>query len=142
MNHKFIVIDTNVLISAVLSSKGTPYQAFAQGIKSYILLQTKETYQELKTRIYKAKFDKYISNKRREDFLQIIKNKSQFIDTKCKVIICRDTDDNKFLELAIDGKAEFLITGDNDLLSLRNIKQYQNLILSPKEFVNLNYHEI
>lgn len=138
MNHKFIVIDTNVLISAVLSSKSTPYQAFAQSIKSYLLLQTKETYQELKTRIYKTKFDKYISNKRREDFLQIINNKSKFIETKSKIVICRDMDDNKFLELALDGNAQFLVTGDNDLLSLRNIKQYQNLILSPKEFVNLN----
>lgn len=115
MSLKLIVIDTNVLISAVLNSKGTAYRAFAKVINSYVLVQTLETYQEVSHRIYKPKFDKYVSNERRQQFLKVIKDRSQFIQTTSKIIDCRDLDDNKFYELAIDAKAKFLITGDKDL---------------------------
>ncbi len=49
--------------------------------------------------------------------------------------ICRDVDDNKFLELAIDSNAVFLITGDQDLLSLKARIEYQKLIVTPREFL-------
>lgn len=138
MSRRFIVIDNNVLISAVLSSKGTAYQAFAKVIQTCSLVQTIETYQEIKSRIYKPKFDKYISDERRQQFLKVVKDKSQFIQTILKITICRDTDDNKFLELAIDAKAKFLITGDKDLLSLKSIEEYKYLIITPREFIEIN----
>jgi predicted nucleic acid-binding protein len=52
-----------------------------------------------------------------------------------QVEICRDVDDNKFLELAIDAKAMFLITGDRDLLSLKSQIESQTLIVTPREFL-------
>jgi uncharacterized protein len=60
------------------------------------------------------------------------------IQTTSKIIDCRDLDDNKFLELAIDAKAKFLITGDKDLLSLKSLKKYQPLIITPRDFMELN----
>ncbi|MFM6608803.1 MAG: putative toxin-antitoxin system toxin component, PIN family, partial [Dolichospermum sp.] len=87
------------------------------------------------TRIYKPKFDKYISNTEREDFLEVIKKYSQFIEIKSQINICRDADDNKFLDLAKDSNAEFLITGDQDLLSLKTLAEYQNQIITPREFL-------
>lgn len=138
MNPRFIVIDTNALISAVLSPNGIAYQAFAKAIQHFILIQTNETYQEISERIYKTKFDKYISDSRREEFLTSIKNISQFIQTKSKINDCRDPDDNKFLELVQDSNAKFLITGDKDLLILTSQPKYQALIISPRNFLELD----
>lgn len=74
MNHKFIVIDTNVFISAVLSPNGTAKKALNKVYQYFKIAQSQETYQELITRIYKPKFDKYISDEERKDFLDTIKN--------------------------------------------------------------------
>jgi putative PIN family toxin of toxin-antitoxin system len=135
MNHKFIVIDTNVLISAVLSPNGTARKALNKVYQDFKITQSQETYQELITRIYKPKFDKYISDEERKDFLDTIKKYSKFIEVKSEINQCRDKDDNKFLELAKDCLAEFLITGDQDLLSLKCIYKYQNLIITPRDFL-------
>ncbi|MDJ1170562.1 putative toxin-antitoxin system toxin component, PIN family [Roseofilum sp. BLCC_M154] len=135
MSPKLIVIDTNVLISAVLSPEGTARKALNRIYHQFKIAQSDETYQELVTRIYKRKFDKYIADEEREDFLSVIKHYSQFVKVESQVEICRDVDDNKFLELAIDANAVFLITGDRDLLSLKSQIEYQNLIITPREFL-------
>ncbi|MCC5618371.1 putative toxin-antitoxin system toxin component, PIN family [Nostoc sp. CHAB 5836] len=138
MNHKLIVIDTNVLISAALSPNGTARKALNKVYKEFKIAQSNETYQELNTRIYKGKFDKYISDEDRQDFLDIVKKYSQFIEIKSQINICRDADDNKFLELAKDANAAFLITGDQDLLSLKTLAEYQNQIITPRDFLDLD----
>ncbi|OAB56611.1 PIN domain-containing protein [Phormidium willei BDU 130791] len=135
MNPKLIVIDTNVLISAVLSPEGTARKVLNRVYKSFKIAQSDETYQELVTRTYKHKFDKYISDEEREDFLKVVKHYSQFVKVESQVEICRDVDDNKFLELAIDSQAMFLITGDRDLLSLKYQVESQILIVTPREFL-------
>lgn len=137
MSHRSIVIDTNVFISAALSPQGKAYQAVAKVINKFIIVQSQETYQELTERIYKSKFDKYISNDNRQKFLNVISNNSQFIEVKSQITTCRDPDDNKFLELFKDANAEFLLTGDRDLLSLKSLTEYQDSIVSIKEFLEL-----
>jgi len=138
MNHKLIVIDTNVLLSAALSPNGTARKALDKVYKEFKIAQSDETYQELNTRIYKRKFDKYISDEDRQDFLDIVKKSSQFIEIKSQINTCRDPDDNKFLELAKDANAEFLITGDQDLLSLKTLAEYQNEIITTRDFIDLD----
>ncbi|MDZ8077676.1 MAG: putative toxin-antitoxin system toxin component, PIN family [Nostoc sp. SerVER01] len=138
MNHKLIVIDTNVLLSAALSPNGTARKALDKAYKDFKIAQSEQTYQELNIRIYKRKFDKYISDEDRQYLLDIVKKYSQFIDIKSQINICRDPDDNKFLELAKDSNAEFLITGDLDLLSLKTLPEYQNQIITPRDFLDLD----
>lgn len=138
MNHKLIVIDTNVLLSAALSPNGTARKALDKVYKEFKIAQSDETYQELNTRVYKRKFDKYISDEDRQDFLDIVKKSSQFIEIKSQINTCIDPDDNKFLELAKDANAEFLITGDQDLLSLKTLAEYQNEIITTRDFIDLD----
>ncbi len=138
MSRRFIVIDTNIFISAALSPQGTAYQALALAVQEFTIVQSAETYQEIAQRIYKPKFDKYVSDERREELLNLIKSKSQFIETTSRIVSCRDLDDNKFLELAIDAHAEFLITGDQDLLTLKSQPEYQHLIISARDFLELH----
>ncbi|MDJ0598459.1 MAG: putative toxin-antitoxin system toxin component, PIN family [Crocosphaera sp.] len=135
MSPNKIVIDTNVFISALLNPLGTPKQVIEIAVNHFTILQSESTYQELETRISKKKFDKYLEKNDRLDFLLAIKYKSSFIDICHQTIICSDSDDNKFLELAVSGIANYIITGDNDLLT---IKSYQEIeIIKPINFLNL-----
>ncbi|MFM7793685.1 MAG: putative toxin-antitoxin system toxin component, PIN family, partial [Microcystis panniformis] len=89
--------------------------------------------QELATRISKNKFDKYLEKDDRLDFLSSLQNRSLFVDIWHKTRVCSDLDDNKFLELAVSGMAQYIITGDKDLLILNT---YQGIpIITPAEFL-------
>ncbi|MGK7956839.1 MAG: putative toxin-antitoxin system toxin component, PIN family [Crocosphaera sp.] len=135
MNLERVVIDTNVFISALLNPKGTPRNVIDLAINQYVILQSETTYEELNTRLSKKKFDKYLSQEDRFSFLSSLRKKSLFVKISEKVTICSDADDNKFLELAVSGRAKYLITGDNDLLEINN---YQNLpIITPIHFLDL-----
>lgn len=68
-----------------------------------------------------------------------MKKYSQFIEIKSQINKCRDSDDNKFLELAKDSNAKFLLTGDQDLLFLKSLAEYQTLIITAKDFLILNF---
>jgi uncharacterized protein len=70
--------------------------------------------------------------------LDIVKKSSQSIEIKSQINTCRDPDDNKFLELAKDSNAEYLITGDQDLLLLKILAEYQNQIITPRDFLAID----
>ena len=137
MNLKYIVVDTNIFISAALNPNGTVSQALTKAIQEFTIVHSDETYQELADRLYKPKFDKYISNQRRAEFSSLIHSRSHFIKPISQILICRDLDDNKFLELLIDSNAEFLLTGDKDLLILKSKLEYEHLIVSPRDFLEI-----
>ncbi|MEB3189582.1 MAG: putative toxin-antitoxin system toxin component, PIN family [Snowella sp.] len=135
MNLKTIVVDTNVVISAVLNPLGTPNQAFTKAITYFQLIQSESTYEELVTRLQKRKFDRYISLEDRADFLEMIHRKSLFFESEFQVNLCDDLDDNKFLDLARVGSSIYLITGDSDLLILQQYLDTQ--IIKPAQFLDL-----
>jgi putative PIN family toxin of toxin-antitoxin system len=82
----------------------------------------------------RPKFKKYFSASDLHDLLLRISERSIFIDVTTQVSICRDPKDNFLLSLAKDGKASHLITGDNDLLT---IKKYQKTaILTLTEYLS------
>ena len=137
MSPKYIVVDTNIFISAALNPSGTVSQALTKAIQEFTIVHSDETYQELADRLYKPKFDKYISKQRRAEFLSLIHSRSQFIKPISQIRICRDLDDNKFLDLLIDSNAEFLLTGDKDLLILKSEPEYEDLIVSPRDFLEI-----
>ena len=138
MNLEPVVIDTNVFISAALSSIGTPRKAIDFIVNgNFVIIQSEATYQELATRIQKKKFDKYISDVDRQIFLTAVKGNSSFILVSHQTTSCIDADDNKFLELAVSGQAKYIVTGDSDLLCLENYREIR--IVTPADFLNLNY---
>ncbi|MFM7277507.1 MAG: putative toxin-antitoxin system toxin component, PIN family [Microcystis aeruginosa] len=133
MNPNRVVIDTNVFISALLNPLGTPKKVINIAVSQFTILQNEATYQELATRISKNKFDKYLEKDDRLDLLSSLKNRSLFVDIWHETRVCSDLDDNKFLELAVSGMAQYIITGDKDLLILNT---YQGIpIITPAEFL-------
>jgi uncharacterized protein len=71
----------------------------------------------------RPKLKKYFSEKDITKLLDGIQDNAEFIEVSSKVNVCRDIKDNFLLSLCLDGKADFLITGDEDLLVLGKIKK-------------------
>jgi putative PIN family toxin of toxin-antitoxin system len=86
--------------------------------KDSILLSSTEVIEELKDVLMRAKFDKYLSRQKRIEFIKSFFNDTEFFAPLSKITDCSDPKDNKFLELAIDGKATDIISGDSDLLEM------------------------
>ena len=82
------------------------------------LLVSDETIAELDEVLRRPKFDKYLSESRRLEFLSGLVREAEVIDVVDVITDCRDPNDNKFLELATSGKASHVVTGDSDLLVL------------------------
>ena len=113
-----IVFDTNSIISALLFEHSTPGQAFHQALKHGQILMSPSTLEELSEVLGREKFDRYVSSDDREEFLQTFIERTELIEPTISVRECRDPKDDQFLELAISGKADYLVSGDKDLLTL------------------------
>ena len=70
----------------------------------------------------RPKFKKYFSNEDIRKLLTFFDSNGKLISISSSITICRDYKDNFLLNLAIDGKADFLVTGDDDLLCLGKIE--------------------
>jgi putative PIN family toxin of toxin-antitoxin system len=112
------VFDTNVLVSALLFANSSPRKALELALDTGKILISKETVDELNNVLSRPKFERYVSQPKRERFLLSLVQKSTLIEIQEKIEECRDPKDNKFLELAIDGKATEIVSGDQDLLIL------------------------
>ena len=84
----------------------------------------------------RSAFDRYIDEEDRINFLTLLVIEGTLIEISEKIEECRDPKDDKFLELAVKGKADFIISGDKDLLVLDPFREIP--ILSPREFIEHN----
>ena len=111
-----LVIDTNIFISAALSSKGAPAKLVQRVLAHHCLVFSQPTFDELRTRLYRPKFDRYISLELRESLLHDLNASAHWVDIGESALYCRDRDDDKFIETALKAQAHYLVSGDNDLL--------------------------
>lgn len=112
-----LVIDTNLWISFIISKNLNKLDEILIN-KNTRLLFSSELLQELEATITKPKLQKYFSNNALDEMLNVFDPYINFINVSSKINVCRDLKDDFLLALAKDGKADFLITGDKDLLSL------------------------
>lgn len=130
-----VVVDTNVLISAAFFKNSIPDKALRRIILNHVLLLSGDCFNELLITFGKPKLTKYSTVKDRTKFLLQLQNVAKFLNPELSITACRDPNDNKFLELAIAGDADFIITGDADLLTLNPFREIQ--IITPKNFLEL-----
>lgn len=129
-----IVVDNNVIISAAMFWTSIPALAFRKAMKNeFSIIASQFTLSELFEILLNSKFDKYVTIPKRIEFLKIYKNALQIIPVTESINVCRDPKDNMFLELAVSGNAQMIISGDKDLLELNPFRGIQ--IISPKEFL-------
>lgn len=78
----------------------------------------------------RPKLEKYISEKVLDDVLELMDEFGEFVSVRSEIKLCRDPKDNFLLSLAVDGKADYLLTGDNDLLVLKTIEETKIMKIS------------
>jgi putative toxin-antitoxin system toxin component, PIN family len=117
-----LVIDTNVLISGIFWS-GKPkillnkarFKKVTSVTSEFLLNELKDilTRDDKPFRLARAEADRIVSS---------IRAISDIVSPVSKIDVCRDESDNRVLECALDGKAEYIVTGDSDLLGLKEHK--------------------
>jgi putative PIN family toxin of toxin-antitoxin system len=128
-----IVVDTNVLVSRLLAADSVPGQAVRVARRNGRLLVSEDTMNELAGVLSRAKLDRYISLEDRKQFLRQLVRIAEFVSIVQVARACRDPKDDKFLEVALNGKADLIITGDADLLALHSWREVK--ILSSGDFL-------
>ena len=130
------VIDTNVLVSGILIFQSSSDKAYKKARSIGKILFSESSFQELEEILKRPKFNKYVSLESRNQFITKFKLESEQITITETINICRDSKDNKFLELAINGNADFIITGDQDLLVLNPFRGIK--IITVNQFLKLD----
>ncbi len=114
--------------------RSVPRQAFDRVLEYGTILISSATVAELNNVLRRPRFDRYVHEDDRLTFLATLLREAALVEVTDVVTACRDSKDNKFLELALSGKATHIISGDEDLLVLHPFRGI--LILTPKAFLN------
>ena len=112
------VFDTNVIISALLFSTSVPGRAFHRSLDAGTMLISQPLVEELNDVLGREKFNRYVTHEERERFLAALIRESELVEITETVEVCRDPQDDRILELALNGTASLIVTGDQDLLAL------------------------
>lgn len=148
MKAERLVVDSNVWIAALLTPTGSARRlvdiVLARGIdvlaRGIDVVFSESTFHELVTRLERPKFAKYRQPEAWNLFLsELVELAVWHDDTLTAAGVSRDSNDDKFLALAVTGQADAIISGDNDLLLL---VAYEGIpILTPTEFL-LRLHDV
>lgn len=126
-----VVLDTNVVVSA-LGFGGPPLEALLRSLEDDVrLLASEETLGELE-RVMTYDHLPFTSADRVQ-LLSILSREADLVEPDATLAVVRDSDDDKFLELALEGRADYVVSGDQDLQSLESFDGVE--IVSPDEFV-------
>lgn len=117
------VVDTNVLISAALIAGSPPARVMHRLLEHGRLVFSNATFAELEERLWRLKFDRYLSMETRAALLHDFNAAADWIDLAAYPDIVaarysRDASDDKFVHTALAGGVPLLISGDRDLLDL------------------------
>ena len=129
-----VVVDTNVLLSAALSPAGTPARLLDCLLLRSVLVFSEATFAELEARIWKPKFDRYLSIEIRQGLLHDFAAAAEWVRIPPSLRArgwSRDPDDDAFVRAALAADAGWLVSGDADLLCLRQVEGVR--ILSPAQ---------
>lgn len=113
-----VVVDTNALVSRLLIPDSLPARAVRKAVDEADLLASEATLDELVEVLARPKFDPYVTVEERQEFIRLLARVAEFVPVVHTVRACRDPRDDKFLALAVAGKADVIVTGDDDLLAL------------------------
>jgi len=135
-----IVLDTNWYISATINKKSRRILYKILAHPGITVLFSEEIVNEYRNVIVRDKFKKTISIGQAIRFLNLILPTLEYVTIKTFVEQSRDVNDNYLLSLSIDGKADYLVTGDMDLLILEKIGQTK--ILKLNSFIESIYNPL
>lgn len=127
-----VVLDTNIWISAIFFGGKLANILDAWKREYFLAVFSQETFLELKNQLMYWGH-KMTSEKEIAEYLLSINRRALFFYPQKRLKICRDPKDNKFLEIADEADAKYLVSGDKDLLELDSIGRTK--IISPRVFI-------
>jgi putative PIN family toxin of toxin-antitoxin system len=134
MNRR-VVIDTNVYVSRALQLNSISGSAVGKAWLEDETLLSIETWTELQSVLRRPKFAAYIQTGTLEPYLEKIRLIATFVPIPSRIRACRDPNDDKFLEVAVHGRADAIVTGDEDPLVLNPFRGIA--ILTPRAYLQL-----
>jgi len=120
-----------VLISALLLENSKPAQAFRYALANGEVLLSLDLLEELDEVLGRKRLNRYLTTEEREEFLEASIERAVLVEITEKVQECRDPKDD--LELGLNGQAQSIISGDQDLLVLHPFREV--VVISPDEFL-------
>ena len=115
-----VVIDTNLWLSFLISNDYEKLDFLFSSGKIQLLFSERLFAEFIRT-ASREKFRKYFSESDLNELSAKMKKIAKIVHTSSVQTQCRDEKDNFLLELAVDGKADYLVTGDKDLLILETV---------------------
>ncbi|HET8829508.1 MAG TPA: putative toxin-antitoxin system toxin component, PIN family [Pelobium sp.] len=124
-----VIIDTNLWISFLISKEFSWIDALIKN-KKIEIIYSQELFDEIVSVLQRPKFKKYLDFHKSLALIALFENYFTLIEVTSEVIICRDKKDNFLLALAKDSNADYLLTGDTDLLILNPFERTKILTFS------------
>ena len=136
-----VVIDTNVWISGLLTPAGHPGQLTRHAVLSAQPAFSRATFAEIEDRLWRPKFDRYVTMELRKRFMSDLASIALWVDVPAAMAaktFCRDAADDKFIHAALAAGAPWLVSGDKDLLALaQSLSPLGLSVLSPADAATL-----
>ncbi len=133
------VLDTNVLVSAAIKAGGIPAQIIADAEEYFIWLTSEYILQEtadvLARKHIQSRYRQRVTQARRNEFFTEVRRAAVIVKVKTTLAVSSDVKDDPVLASAVDGSANYLVTGDQDLLELGTYQEVQ--IVTPAEFLEI-----
>jgi hypothetical protein len=133
MKSKKVILDTNLWISFLISKDFSFLDNYIEQEKVKLIF-SEELFNEFISVTERPKFKKYFSVDDINILIQIINKHGILQHVSTETVLCRDNKDNFLLNLAIDSKSDYLITGDKDLLIIKKVQNTK--ILTIKELLS------
>lgn len=115
---KRVLLDTIVLRSRLLFPDSKTARVVRRFLDRAQPIVSEETLRELAETLARPKFDSFVSRPDRQRFFELYARVAEWVPVTTTIRQCRDPKDDRFLELAVDGNADWIATGDRDLLEL------------------------
>jgi len=129
-----LIVDTNLWISYLIT-KGFKRLDKLLYNDTARLIFSQELIDEFIEVAKRPKFRKYFSDDDVHRLLELFDTYGEYVEVKSSTNICRDSKDNFLLSLSLDSQANYLITGDNDLLDLKNFGKTNILTITDFELL-------
>ena len=134
-----VVIDTNVWVSRLLLADSVTARTVDAALESSEVVISEPLAEELANVLAREKFDRYVSLADREEFLRRLLQVATTVPVLTEVTDCRGADDNRILALALDAESDYILTGDQDLLTMNPWREIE--IVSPRAFLETTASE-
>lgn len=137
-----LVLDLNLIVSGLIGKPATRALLDHWRDQRFVLVLSSQLVEELLAVLGRPKFKKYFTGEDVQELSNLLREHVQMVEPTIELTICRDPKDNILLEVAATASADFVVTGDKDLLDdpflVRRMKQVYDVdIVTASELLRI-----